>query len=104
MTILDWWSTEISIFIAGRFGVIDQASQIVLVNITLIFYYMSSGIGVASSTIIGQQIGKGDVKQAQEFYKVIKFNSVVMIGHLCVILYMFKYQILLAITSIDSVI
>ena len=23
MTILDWWSTEISIFIAGRFGVID---------------------------------------------------------------------------------
>ena len=65
---------------------------------------MSSGIGVASSTIIGQQIGKGDVKVAMEFYKVIKLNSVIIIGHLCLLLYVFKAQILVAITTIDSVI
>ena len=65
MICLDQWCWELMIIMTGYLGVDNQASQIVLMNIVSTCYMVAIGLETTSCTIIGQEIGKGDVKKAK---------------------------------------
>jgi MATE family multidrug resistance protein len=56
MTIMmctDWYVFELMVFTAGLFGVINQAAQMVLMNIAIILYVSASGLSFVVPSIIG---------------------------------------------------
>ena len=61
MLCLDWWVWELMVLISGYLGVDEQAATIVVMNVVSLAYMFIMGFKVSSCTLIGQQIGKGDV-------------------------------------------
>ena len=71
MTCTDWWVFELMIFTSGLFGVYYQAAQIVMMNITMFFYFVALGFGVVSTQLVGFHLGKGDLKSARQYLRVV---------------------------------
>jgi Na+-driven multidrug efflux pump len=49
------------ILISGYLGVQEQAATIIIMPIISISYMFGSGFEQAAATLVGQQIGKGDL-------------------------------------------
>lgn len=83
MICLDWWVWELMILMCGYFPedtrVTQQAAQIVIMNIVALAYMVGIGLETASCTLVGQQIGKGDVKKAKEYYGTIQIVSAIIL-------------------------
>ena len=65
MTCTDWWVFELMIFTSGLFGIYIQAAQIVMMNITMFFYFIALGFGAVSTQLVRFHLGKGDLKSAR---------------------------------------
>ena len=68
MVASDWWVWELMILISGYLGVVEQASCILIMNIVALCYMVAIGFEQASCTLVGMQIGKGDIHKAKQFY------------------------------------
>jgi Na+-driven multidrug efflux pump len=71
MNTFDWWVYDIMIFMAGMYGVKQQAAQIVMMNLMSVIYQFSLGFGLSATTIIGGIIGEGDIKKAKVTYRIV---------------------------------
>lgn len=60
-------------FMSGYFGVASQAAQIVLTTILSIGFMVALGLQQASSTLVGQEIGKGNVPEAKQFHRATNY-------------------------------
>jgi len=65
MLMLDWGAFEILVLISGLIGVNDQAACILVMNIVLLAYIFSEGFDTAACTLVGNQIGAGDLHMAR---------------------------------------
>ena len=65
----DWWVWEFMILISGYIGVVQQASCIIIMNIVAFAYMVAMGLEQAACTLVGMQIGKGDIIKAKQFYR-----------------------------------
>ena len=72
MDIFDWWYYDSMIFIAGFYGSHQQAAQIAIMNVASFFYRSAIGIAIASSTLVGNSIGSGEVEVAKKKCRVIQ--------------------------------
>jgi MATE family multidrug resistance protein len=61
MLALDWWVWELMILISGYLGVQEQAATIIIMHIVVISYMFATGFEQAAATLVGQQIGRGDL-------------------------------------------
>lgn len=62
--IISLWSYEFMVLSAGLIGVVEQASQVILANMSEVNLSIGMGIQSAGCTLIGNEIGKGDVRAA----------------------------------------
>ena len=61
ITVLDFFMWESMTLASGMLGVEEQASQVILLNMTIMAYMVSYGILSTSCTVIGNSIGSGDI-------------------------------------------
>ena len=100
---MEWWAFEVMSIMAGWIGVNEQASQLVVFNMSCFLYMLPMGLSSATATIIGQEIGKVDIPKAKEYYKVTAQTSIVL-STIVIILFYFNSDALFSIyTSISSV-
>ena len=65
------WSENGMIIISGMLGVKYQAAQVILMTMTEVAYAVGFGLQSAACTMMGNQIGKGDLEGAKKYYRVI---------------------------------
>lgn len=65
-------------------GVQEQAITAVIMNIERLIYSASKGIDNTASTVIGHQIGKGNLSLAKDFYRSFWVVSLSMLTILCI--------------------
>ena len=65
------WSENGMVIISGMLGIKYQAAQVILMNMTEVAYAVGFGLQSAACTMMGNQIGKGDLEGAYRYYKVI---------------------------------
>ncbi len=65
--------------IIGRIGTVEMAAASVLINVMLVAILPGMGFGLASATLVGQALGKGDVHDARAWgWDVTKVSIVVL--------------------------
>ncbi len=65
--------------IIGRIGTVEMAAASVLINVMLVAILPGMGFGLASATLVGQALGKGDVADARDWgWDVTKVSIVVL--------------------------
>lgn len=103
MNAFDWWVYDLMIFMAGMYGVNQQAAQIALMNLMSIIYQFSLGFGLASTSIVGGIIGQGDVVKAKETYRIVQSNAILVILVFTLVVHMRKEDLLGLLTNIPEV-
>lgn len=58
MTYFDFWIYTILLFVSSYLGVLGNAAQVILFNITSAVYAVGLGFGQAVCTLVGNNIGK----------------------------------------------
>lgn len=85
MICLEWWAYQIMQFMSGYFGVASQASNVLLMTILSFGFMAALGLQQASSTLVGQEIGKGDIVAAKQYYLASKYVSAFIFAIIIVI-------------------
>lgn len=70
MHYLDNWVLNVSTPIASYFGVVNNASQTILMNVYRIFFFLSASFSYSVSALVGQSIGKGKINKAKHFHRL----------------------------------
>ena len=65
MICFEWWAFEVLSIEASYLGNQALAAQSITLNTGALFYQVSSGVGVAVSTRVGNNLGAGKAKLAQ---------------------------------------
>jgi Na+-driven multidrug efflux pump len=73
-------------------------------NLVAMAYMVAIGLETASCTIVGQEIGKGDVVKAKEYYRLFSIVTVIMISCTSLCVYIFKEQIVKLFTDKENII
>mmetsp|Transcript_42311 Transcript_42311/g.64894 ORF Transcript_42311/g.64894 Transcript_42311/m.64894 type:complete len:206 (-) Transcript_42311:19-636(-) len=73
-------------------------------NIVSLAYMVGIGLEQASCTLVGQQIGKGDVSMARKMYSTFKVNTAIILVVTSSMVFLFKEQLMRAFTSKESVV
>lgn len=70
MLTMELFVFEAMLLFCGRIDVQTQAAQIIVNSIYVFMFCLGLGIQSAGCTFVGFQIGKGDLKNALEYYRV----------------------------------
>ena len=103
MQCADWYVFEIMIFTAGLFGVIAQAAQMILMNIAIMLYVSGLGLAAVIPSLIGQQIGKGNLDAAKSYLSIIRYTSSILFLSICTLVYFYNQEIIASLTNIPLV-
>ena len=77
------------ILVSGYLTVADQAANMVVMNLVILFYAINVGLMHASCTLIGQQIGRNDVKEAKAYLvSLIYFCILVMLIFIVILIFL----------------
>ena len=99
MLTLDWWVWELMTLIAGYLGTKEQAVTIVIMQIVGLAYMLAYALEMSSCTLIGQQIGKGDLKTAKAYFLTFQILTAVFYTCITISIYVFRLQLLGCFTS-----
>ena len=94
---------ELMILIVGSIGVDEQAATVDIFQIQANMYMLALGLSQAASSLIGQQIGKGDVAVAQEYLQVCNHIGLIIFPSSIALLCIFRNSILDIFSPIQSV-
>jgi Na+-driven multidrug efflux pump len=72
-------------------------------NIAMFLYFVAQGFGAVSTTFIGIELGKGNLKNAWHWLRVIQFNATMIILAVSVIIYYTKEEVVASLTNIPTV-
>eukprot|EP00056_Hartaetosiga_gracilis_P005452 m.84816 g.84816 ORF g.84816 m.84816 type:complete len:488 (-) comp12171_c0_seq1:285-1748(-) len=70
MLCIEWWSFEICQFLAGLFGEVQLATQILQLNIAALAFMIPLGISVAANIRVGNQLGANQPHAAKRSSKI----------------------------------
>ena len=70
MTYFDFWIFTILLFLASYLGVVSNAAQVILFNIACATYAVGLGFGQAVCTLVGNNIGRGQVLKAKAYVAI----------------------------------
>jgi MATE family multidrug resistance protein len=94
MQALDNWIWELMVLISGYLGVQEQAATIIIMQIVVVSYLCSTGFEQAAATLVGQQIGKGDLKTAKAYYRSIQLVSGFSLMITCVSIFIMRDEMI----------
>ena len=103
MICLDGWAWHLMSFTSGYIGVYDQAAMIVVMNIVVMIYQMSMGLQQASTTLIGQRIGDGDVENARLYYSSLRKITLILIFFMIIVQFILRDYIVSLFTDVPEV-
>ena len=72
-------------------------------NIAMFLYFIAQGFGAVSTTFIGIELGKGNLKNAWHWLRVIQFNATVIILVVSAGIYSTKEEAVASLTTIPEV-
>jgi Na+-driven multidrug efflux pump len=91
---IEGYSWQLLILVSGYLSVVDQAANSIIMNIVVLAFSLNVAMMHSSCTLVGQQIGSGDVHLAKDFYSYhLKFAAVLM-TFFSLLLSVFKFQLL----------
>jgi Na+-driven multidrug efflux pump len=61
----------------------------VMMNIAIILYVSGSGLASVIPSIIGQQIGKGNLEGAKKYLSVIRYSSTILFLFICLFIHLY---------------
>lgn len=67
---LEFWSINLFTFMSGFLSMTQNSAQVALAALTVNLYSFGFGISIATSVIVGIQIGKQNAKQAEKNGKI----------------------------------
>jgi Na+-driven multidrug efflux pump len=67
MTYFDYWIYTVLLFLSSELGVVANAAQVILFNITSSVYAMGLGFGQATCTLVGNNLSKGKFAKAKSY-------------------------------------
>ena len=73
---LDWSSFQIMTLFSGELGFLQQASQVIVFNWLCLFSQIPYGYSMATCTLIGIQIGAGNVSKAKKYFRISTYFTV----------------------------
>ena len=85
--LMGFWGWELMTLSAGFISVEDQACQVILINLLVFSYMFGSGMQTTTTTLIGNQIGRGDASMAIQTFKELALVSFVIFGFLAIIMH-----------------
>ena len=88
---------------AGFISVEDQACQVILINLLVFSYMFGSGMQTTTTTLIGNQIGKGDASMAIKTFKELALVSFVIFGFLATFMHKYFSEIINMMTDLDEI-
>ena len=103
MITLDWWVWEFMILISGLLGVKEQAACILIMNIVSLAVMIGFGLEQASCTLIGQEIGRGEISLAKQIYNEFLKISTILILITCFLVWKYKSQYISIFTENDQI-
>ena len=63
----EWWALEITTIFAGILGAKQLGAQVAIVNLTGMVYMIPLGVQFAASGMVGNEIGRCNIKQAKRY-------------------------------------
>ena len=99
MLSLETWAYEIMTLESGYLNVDDQAAQVVLINLLSILFMFSIGMQQATSSLIGQEIGRNNVRKAKQILNVVYSLSLGMVVADLVLFYLLRHCIFALFTT-----
>ena len=103
MLCFDFWAFDLMTLFAGLIDKKTQAAQIFLININDTLFCLSIGIANAASTLIGQKIGAGNLKEAKEYERATIIVSISLLTLLYAPLFASRELIVVALTGVKAV-
>uniref|UniRef100_A0A8C5WJI2 Multidrug and toxin extrusion protein n=1 Tax=Leptobrachium leishanense TaxID=445787 RepID=A0A8C5WJI2_9ANUR len=70
MLCIKWWSFEIGTFLSGLIGVVELATQCIILQLAILSSLISMSLSMASCVRIGNALGAGDTDLAKQVWKV----------------------------------
>lgn len=95
---------EIMTMLAGRFGVAEVGAQSLCVIVIAYIFMIPQSIGIAASTEIGSQLGKGDGAKAKEATKITMWLANATAWMMFGLLLIFHKQVPWLLTDEESVV
>ena len=89
----EWYAFEAMTIMAGILGVLELASQTIYIQVIATMFMVPLGINEATTGIIGNCIGAGNVPLAKRFFKLITCVTESLILTLSAISLLFRKQI-----------
>jgi len=78
MSCMDIWAFSVLTLIAHYLGVVENAGQVILLNVLSILYSIPMGFASGSCALVGRNIGKGKVSNAKMYAKQALFLVIVV--------------------------
>ena len=94
MLALDQWCWEIMVLISGLLGTKEQACTVLIMNLVVLAYMTAMGLEMSSITLIGQQLGKGDLATARAYYNTIRIVTAMIYTCITLTIVIFRRNIL----------
>jgi len=91
------------IWIVGKIGTIEQAITNILIQLSSFIFMPCIGIGIASATYMGQNLGKNNPSLAKTYVMEAVKIGVILIGGLGLIEFFFSKEILTLFTSNEDI-
>lgn len=99
LLLVESFSFEIMILISSFLGPVEMAANICLYNFSTIGYMISTGIGFAGGTLVGNAVGKKSVSIAKKYVKSILIYTFCFVIFYSILINIYKYQIIAAYTT-----
>src|SRR5437016_2847098 len=98
-----WWAFEIFSLISTYMSPESIAAQTVLKNIALLFFMIPLGISVASSVLVGNFIGAGDISESKYYTKMCLLTGLIWSFLSILVMNVLKSPIITIFSSSESV-
>jgi len=83
---VDWSSCNVCVVIASFMGTTELASQVLLYHLAQLFFQVPIGLSQASTALVGNEIGAGNVPKGKSVYWTItKFSVFINLAYFCVL-------------------
>lgn len=89
MMIFDMWCFFALTLISNYLGVLENAGQVIMINVMTTLYCIPLGIGGVACTLVGRSIGKGKVDSAKRYAQQCLLVDVVFSFIPCLLMFIF---------------
>lgn len=104
MLAMNWFTWELMVIISGYIGVNEQAATVIVMNLVGLLYAFGSGFDGAACALIGQQIGKGNLLKAKQYFQTLCITTITLLIQYTLFFFTMRHTILSVFTRDEELI